>query len=228
MDHQALADVHADVVDGRRVGRVVGPEHQVAGAQIGHPDMAAGPPLLARGPRQRQAGVGVRGSGPAPSSRTRPARSPPTGRARPPGRGRCGRPRRRSGWAGASAKAANPSDLALAAAAATKARLAASCRACSARTRAPHLGPDRGQHRLAGGEQPADGRLLAGQPLAQGQRLGLGRPGSSTRARTVPVASPMLATACTSRSSTLPATRAATGRVVDLRRPILTGRSAYP
>jgi hypothetical protein len=31
MDHQALADIHADVVDDRRVGRVVGPEHQVAG-----------------------------------------------------------------------------------------------------------------------------------------------------------------------------------------------------
>jgi hypothetical protein len=47
VDHQALADVHADVVDGRRVGRVVGPEDQVAGAQVGHPDVPAGRPLLA-------------------------------------------------------------------------------------------------------------------------------------------------------------------------------------
>jgi hypothetical protein len=45
--HQALADVHADVVDGRRVGRVVGEEHQVAGAQAVHPDVPAGRPLLA-------------------------------------------------------------------------------------------------------------------------------------------------------------------------------------
>ena len=37
------------------------------------------------------------------------------------------------------------------------------------------LGPGRGQHGLAGGQQPPDGRLLAGQALPQGQRLGLGR-----------------------------------------------------
>src|SRR4029450_10366333 len=51
MDHQAVADVHADVVDGGRGGGVVGVEDQVAGEQVGHGDMRAGPPLGLRHPR---------------------------------------------------------------------------------------------------------------------------------------------------------------------------------
>jgi hypothetical protein len=61
--HQALADVHADVVDGGRVGRVEGPEHQVAVEHpAGHPgghgqlvDVSGGQQQLEWG--QRPAGV---------------------------------------------------------------------------------------------------------------------------------------------------------------------------
>jgi hypothetical protein len=43
--HQAIADVHADVVDGGRVHRIVGIEEQVAGQQVGEGDVRAGAPL---------------------------------------------------------------------------------------------------------------------------------------------------------------------------------------
>src|SRR3546814_18400454 len=50
VDHVAGADVDADVVDGRRVGQVVGVEHQVAVLHVADvPDPGAVEPLLARG-----------------------------------------------------------------------------------------------------------------------------------------------------------------------------------
>src|SRR6266545_382324 len=54
MDHQAVADVQADVVDGGRVAGVVGVEEQVAGEQVRHVDVGTGVPLGARHPRDRR------------------------------------------------------------------------------------------------------------------------------------------------------------------------------
>ena len=66
LDHQALADVHADVVDGAGAAGVVGEEHQVAGYQVAGVDRAeagVGGKLGARDARdgEPRGGVGEAG-----------------------------------------------------------------------------------------------------------------------------------------------------------------------
>jgi hypothetical protein len=151
---------------------VVGPawswakEHQVAGAEVGDLDVAAGRPLLARGPRQRQPGAGV-------------------GEADQPGaveRRRAGRPHRYGlpTWpravrtaaaavglgAGTSAWAADPNARARAA--------AAQHRPGRARGQGQLVHVARGQQRLQRRQRPADeevahvaGVLRPGRPERQ-------------------------------------------------------------